>query len=603
MLKAKKFMSLTLAAAILLNLAILTSAGTSVQHYYIRFEDDIVNHTSVILGHSAMHLPENRTPIRLRAGYAFGGYFTEQNGKGLQYYDATGARIPENWTHLEPYTSDILLYAHQIANIYAVRFDKMSGIGGCDGETMVFGQQIPSPITPPVREGYDFGGYFMQLNGMGTQYYNGAGARVFNADWNQLSDMIFFAHWVEKTSNVTLDKTGGESGTDSITASYTRQIPVFVAPPVRLGFAFDGYFTQPNGEGEQFYSNRGMSILAREIIPEDDFVLYANWIADSYSVVLNKRGGSSGTDNFSVAFGEQLPADIVPPARTGFDFDGYYAVLIGEETAFYDSEGVRVFNCDWSMTSGITLVARWADIVAETTKVSTTMIATTLPESLPIITEPETTASAESTTPIDTTSATELTTPIATTTPPEAIGDSPAANTAEPPIITTEPITEAPLTEISSVASADSSVTTETAAITAESSVLITEITEIAELPVTTETAATSATVVATEIPATESSVITTETTDSPTTTTEPIEIIQPAYRLGHVLGNESVCVNDALEILKWIVGLPGVLNNCENAFNAARIIGGKNPTVTDALIILKFIVGLIEEMPTIRNY
>jgi hypothetical protein len=62
---------------------------------------------------------------------------------------------------------------------------------------------------------------------------------------------------------------------------------------------------------------------------------------------------------------------------------------------------------------------------------------------------------------------------------------------------------------------------------------------------------------------------------------------------LGHVLGTEPYTVNDALEILRYTVGLPSVLDNCTVAVIAALIVNEEVPDVRDALQILRSVVGL----------
>jgi hypothetical protein len=62
---------------------------------------------------------------------------------------------------------------------------------------------------------------------------------------------------------------------------------------------------------------------------------------------------------------------------------------------------------------------------------------------------------------------------------------------------------------------------------------------------------------------------------------------------LGHVLGTEPYTVNDALEILRYTVGLPSVLDNCTVAVIAALIVNEEVPDVRDALEILRSLVGL----------
>jgi hypothetical protein len=51
--------------------------------------------------------------------------------------------------------------------------------------------------------------------------------------------------------------------------------------------------------------------------------------------------------------------------------------------------------------------------------------------------------------------------------------------------------------------------------------------------------------------------------------------------------------VQDALQILRYAVGLENVLEQCDSAYAAARITGGEKPGVADALEILRHSVGL----------
>jgi hypothetical protein len=81
----------------------------------------------------------------------------------------------------------------------------------------------------------------------------------------------------------------------------------------------------------------------------------------------------------------------------------------------------------------------------------------------------------------------------------------------------------------------------------------------------------------------------TTETTTPPTTTTTPPE---PAAKPGHVLGNDTIAITDALEVLKHLAGISTLTGD---ALNAARIItpGIGAPTINDVLEILKYLAGL----------
>jgi Leucine-rich repeat (LRR) protein len=64
---------------------------------------------------------------------------------------------------------------------------------------------------------------------------------------------------------------------------------------------------------------------------------------------------------------------------------------------------------------------------------------------------------------------------------------------------------------------------------------------------------------------------------------------------LGHVLGYAEYQVEDALAILRYTIGLPSVLDDCEVAMMAALVISSEveGPQVDDALQILRYVVGL----------
>jgi hypothetical protein len=67
--------------------------------------------------------------------------------------------------------------------------------------------------------------------------------------------------------------------------------------------------------------------------------------------------------------------------------------------------------------------------------------------------------------------------------------------------------------------------------------------------------------------------------------------------RFGFVTESEEISINDAIEILKWLVGLDNLIDGSEVAFNNARITGDDEPTINDAVEILKWLVGLDSEL------
>jgi hypothetical protein len=61
----------------------------------------------------------------------------------------------------------------------------------------------------------------------------------------------------------------------------------------------------------------------------------------------------------------------------------------------------------------------------------------------------------------------------------------------------------------------------------------------------------------------------------------------------GRVMGNETIGINDALAILRFLVNLPSIINDCDGAYRAALIVSADTPSINDALQILRYLVGL----------
>jgi hypothetical protein len=62
---------------------------------------------------------------------------------------------------------------------------------------------------------------------------------------------------------------------------------------------------------------------------------------------------------------------------------------------------------------------------------------------------------------------------------------------------------------------------------------------------------------------------------------------------LGDVNGDGTVDINDAVEILKYVVGLDSVIAEGNIAWKNALIVSETEPGIEDALEILKYMVGL----------
>lgn len=167
-------------------------------------------------------MPTEEVQAPQRQGYTFGGYYSEANGQGTQYYTAnmTSARtwnIDERL--LNPQVTEVTLYAKWIPLTYTVTLDPQGGTGGSTSVTATYGQKLPSGLIAPTKPGYEFRGYYGIKNSeweesQGHDIYYG-GKEYYDKDmngvepWDQTGGGTIYAHWAPKTFIVTLDAAGG----------------------------------------------------------------------------------------------------------------------------------------------------------------------------------------------------------------------------------------------------------------------------------------------------------------------------------------------------------------------------------------------------------
>lgn len=122
-------------------------------------------------------------------------------------------------------------------------------------------------------EDHNFLGWTEDAAGTGLLISDGA-------DYTTETDATLYAQWEQiiKTT-ITLDATGAyNSYTHSVVATYNKPMPEIAVLPKRAGgYVFDGYYTEPNGGGTQYYSGLGYSMKNWDQT-DATATLYAKWL-------------------------------------------------------------------------------------------------------------------------------------------------------------------------------------------------------------------------------------------------------------------------------------------------------------------------------------
>lgn len=169
--------------------AVTVSTDFVANTYSVRFNKNNTNATGTMANQGFTYgvtQPLNANNYS-RTGYTFAGWNTQADGNGTFYTDQ------QSVSNLTPDNNAILnLYAQWTPNQYTVTLDQQIGSGGTTSVTATFDAAMPD-ITIPTITGYTFGGYYIETNGGGTQYYNADGTSAHN--WDITEATTLYAQW------------------------------------------------------------------------------------------------------------------------------------------------------------------------------------------------------------------------------------------------------------------------------------------------------------------------------------------------------------------------------------------------------------------------
>ncbi len=207
---------------------------------------------------------------------------------------------------------DVVITVNSVSTGHLVTFDKQSGSGGSVSVSPTTGSAMPTAIAPS-RSGYIFGGYYTEVSGGGTQYYDRSMTSVRN--WDIASNTTLDAYW-------TLSYQSWSSGASATTDSNNDGIANGIAWV--LGAA-------------------NSSINATHLLPTCDNTTDASYFIYSY-----RRSDAANND----------PGTTIV-VEYGSDLSGWTSALHDNDnviiTSFNDSYGAGVDRVDVKIKRTLTL--------------------------------------------------------------------------------------------------------------------------------------------------------------------------------------------------------------------------------------------------------
>ncbi len=251
-----------------------------------------------------------------RTGYTFGGYFTEKNGTGTQYYTAAVASA-RAWD----IASATTLYAKWTANTYAVHFNVNGGTGTMSNQSFTYDVAQALTANAFTRTGYCFVGW--ATNATSTAIYEDK-ASVSNLTATANATVNLYAKWTANTYTVTLDPGEGTVDPTSVSVTYQGAWPT-LPEPTREGYYFNGWF---NDSASQTATPTNTAVALTS-----DTTIYAKWTQRLTATFIDPL--NSTTQTVDVASGS-TPVAPFTPFYNGYTFTGWSPALrnITQDTTY-----------------------------------------------------------------------------------------------------------------------------------------------------------------------------------------------------------------------------------------------------------------------------
>ena len=152
-------------------------------------------------------------PVTTKAGFEFGGWYTEVNGGGTKFTSST------------PVTSSFTLFAKWTVPTCTVTFDSQGGTTVAAISGITSGATITLPAT--TKSGFEFDGWYTAVNGGGTK---------FTSSTPVTSSFTLFAKW---TATESTPSGGGGGGGGGSSDKSTKAAIILTDEAIPAGFITD----------------------------------------------------------------------------------------------------------------------------------------------------------------------------------------------------------------------------------------------------------------------------------------------------------------------------------------------------------------------------
>lgn len=209
-----------------------------------------------------------------------------------------------------------------------------------------------------TKPGYHFLSWNTEINGTGDTYYNMQKVKDLTTESN--GSVTLYTMWANNRYKLAFFPNGGEGTME--TQEFIYGVPTNISKNTftKHGYSFNGWSL--TADGTATYSDEEL-VSDMTTLEGVTINLYATWRANTYTITLNKNGGSGGPDSITATFDSPMPSAQMP-TRVGYYFDGYFDSEVGG-TQYYTETGTSTRY--WDKVEDTILYAHWTACTYEVT--------------------------------------------------------------------------------------------------------------------------------------------------------------------------------------------------------------------------------------------
>jgi len=216
---------------------------------------------------------------------------------------------------------------------YTIILDANGGVDSGELE-VIYGNEVGT-LPTPKRTGYTFDGWFDEEEN-GNKYTDAT-------KYEKTDDITLYAQWAANKYTITFNANGGavDSDDEELEVFYDQKVGV-LPTPIRTGYTFDGWFDEEENGNKYTFDT--------EYEVDDNIILYAQWTANTYTIIFDANGGDVDPESQSATFNSVI-GTLPTPIRTGYSFEGWVDNMAGgtkyADSTKYEIDDDIVLHAEW----------------------------------------------------------------------------------------------------------------------------------------------------------------------------------------------------------------------------------------------------------------